>query len=86
MRERCCSTGMADKQEPYKPKYAPVRCDVTGWLFSPISVRECHEPHVVKRYGVGGKCKVSVWICKTCKYGRRDIWCDGWGCAYGLEV
>lgn len=78
--------GMGDQKEPYRPSYAPVRCDVTGKMFPPISVRECPEPHVIKRYGLGGKCNVSVLICKKCKYGKRDDLCDGWGCVYGLEV
>lgn len=77
--------GMGDRQEPYKPKYAPVRCDVTGKMFSPISVRDCLEPHVIRRYGIGGKCKVSVLICKKCRYGYKARMIDGWGCFYELE-
>ena len=77
--------GMGDKQEPYKPKYFPIRCDVTGKLFPPISVRLCKEPHVVKKYGVGGVCNVSVLICKRCRYGERHDLCDAWRCVYGLD-
>ena len=78
--------GIGDVKEPYVPKYEPVHCDVTGKMFSPVSVRDCPEPHVIKRYGIGGKCKVSVWICKKCRYGRRDDLCDGWRCAYEVGV
>lgn len=77
--------GMNDPKEPYEPKYEPIRCDVTGKMFAPVSVRSCPEPHVIKRYGVGGECKVSVYICRKCRFGRREKLLDGWRCVYGLE-
>jgi len=77
--------GMGDKEIPYAPKYEPVWCDVTAHNYSPVSVRECPVPSVIRKYGVGGKCKVSVYICRKCRYGRRVEMFDGWRCGYELE-
>ena len=77
--------GMGDKPQPFTPTYTPIRCDVTGHMFSPCAVRRCPEPHVIDKYGLGGEAHVSVWVCKTCRYGEKDKYCDAYGCKYGLE-
>ena len=60
--------GMGDSKAPYEPPKSKIRCDVSGFLFPSVSVRECREQHVVARYGTGGKVNVSVWVCKKCRY------------------
>lgn len=74
--------GMGDKKPLFEPDYKPVRCDVTGLMFYPGVVRDCPEPHVIARYGIGGKSKVSVWICRKCRYRREYKWHGGVSCAY----
>ena len=78
--------GMGDKKIPYRPKYEPIRDDVNGNLYSPVSVRSCPEPHVIARYGTGGVANVSVWTCKKCKYRREYEFFGGLGCNYGVEL
>jgi len=77
--------GMGDKKQAYTPSYTPVRCDVSGHMFAPVCIAECKETHVVKRYGIGGRCMVSVYICRKCKYKVKDPYCGALGCGYGLE-
>ncbi len=48
--------------------YKTERCDVSGLRFSTRAIMECHEPHLVRRYGTGGVAHVSVWVCKKCRY------------------
>lgn len=60
--------GMGDSKAPYEPKRVLVRCDVSGLRFPKVAVRECKEPHILARYGTGGKVNVSVWVCRKCKY------------------
>ena len=74
--------GMGDKKAQYTPSYEPVRDDVIGKMFSPCAVRSCQEPHVIKRYGVGGVANVSVWTCRKCKYVKTYKWHGGVGCGY----
>ncbi len=74
--------GMGDKKAPYTPSYEPVRDDVLGKMFSPCAVRSCPEPHVRKKYGVGGVANVSVWTCRKCKYVKTYKWHGGVGCGY----
>ena len=74
--------GMGDPKRAYTPQYAPVRCDVSGKMFSPCCVRECHEPHVIDRYGIGGKCMVSVYVCQKCKHKVKTPFCGALGCGY----
>lgn len=62
-----------------------IRDDVIGKSFSAVSVRSCPEPHVIKRYGVGGVANVSIYTCKRCKYHTTEKWFDGVGCSYGVE-
>lgn len=77
--------GMGDKKQTYAPSYAPVLCNVTGKMFAPVCVRECKEPHVVDRYGIGGKANVSIYVCRKCKYKVTVQNCGALGCGYGLE-
>lgn len=74
--------GMGDKKAPYTPSYEPVRDDVIGKMFGAGMVRSCPEPHVIKRYGVGGVCNVSVWTCKKCRYVQTYKWHGGVSCGY----
>jgi hypothetical protein len=77
--------GMGDRPKPYTPSYAPVRCDVSGYRFAQVCIRECKEPHVVERYGIGGVCHVSIYVCRKCKYREDTPFCGAVGCKYGLE-
>lgn len=77
--------GMGDKKQPFDPKYAPVYDDVIGKLFSPGCVRQCPEPHVIKRFGVGGICNVSVWTCRKCRYHEDVKGFGGVKCKYNTE-
>lgn len=45
-----------------------IRCDVTGYTFPAVSVQECPSPAVVKKYGVGGKANVCIYVCRKCKH------------------
>ena len=74
--------GMGDKQQTFAPSYAPVRCDVTGKMFTPMCVRSCPHPEVIKKYGVGGKCKVSVYVCRRCRYVKTYPYHGGVSCGY----
>ena len=78
--------GMGDIKRPYKPTYGKVRCDVSGYMFSPISVRECKDPNVIKRYGTGGKANVCVWVCAKCKHAVRYQFHGGLGCELDRNV
>lgn len=60
-----------------------IRCDVTGRMFYPSIVSECKDPAVVKRYGVGGVCHVSIYVCMKCKHAVRYEFHGGISC--GLE-
>ena len=62
--------------------YDPVRCDVTGKMWTPGAVRECPEPHVRARYGVGGIAHVCVYVCRKCKYVKTYPYHGGVGCGY----
>jgi len=74
--------GMGDKKAPYTPSYEPVRDDVIGKMFGAGMVRSCPEPHVIRRYGVGGVANVSVWTCRKCKYVKTYKGHGGVGCGY----
>jgi len=74
--------GMGDKPKAFSPDYKPIRCDVTGKMFAPNCVVSCPEPHVIAKYGVGGKCNVSVWICRKCRYVKTYKWHGGVSCGY----
>ena len=78
--------GMGDSKVPYEPRYDPVRDDVIGKMFTPGAVRQCPEPHVRKRYGVGGVANVSVYTCRKCRYVKKYPMFGGVGCNYGLGI
>ena len=59
-----------------------VRDDVLGKMFIQGAVRSCPEPHVIKRYGVGGIANVSVWTCRKCRYVKTYKWHGGVSCGY----
>ena len=73
---------MGDKKKPFAPSYEPVRDDVIGKRFSPGCVRSCPEPHVIKKYGLGGAANVSVYTCRKCKYAVKHKWHGGLSCGY----
>ena len=77
--------GQGDKPKSFRPSYAPVLCNVTGKMYSPCCVKECKEPHVVERYGIGGKAMVSIYVCRKCKHKVKTPFCGALGCGYGLE-
>ena len=74
--------GMGDKQEHYRPHHDLIRDDVMGMRFADCSVRRCPHPSVIKRYGIGGVCNVSLWTCKKCKYVIRETLFEGYRCGY----
>ena len=74
--------GMGDKKPSYTPSYHSVRCDVSGKMFTPLCVRSCPEPHVIKKYGVGGKATVSVYVCRLCRYHEDMKMFGGVKCKY----
>lgn len=78
--------GMGDPKIPYRPKYEPIRDDVIGKVFGSGMMRECPEPHVQKRYGVGGIANVSVYTCRKCRYVRTYPMHGGVSCTYGMEL
>ena len=77
--------GMGDKPKAFTPSYAPILCNVSNKLFAPCCMRECKEPHVVDRYGIGGKCMVSIYVCRKCRYCVKDKLCGAVSCGYGME-
>lgn len=77
---------MGDKKQLYTPKYAPTRDDVNGKMFGSGMMRECPEPHVQKKFGVGGVANVSVWTCRICKYAVKHEFHGGLSCGYGMGV
>lgn len=78
------TVGMGDKKIPYTPSYEPVRDDVIGKTFTNGAVRSCPEPHVIKRYGVGGVANVSVYTCRKCRYVKNYKYHGGVSCGYGM--
>ena len=72
--------GMGDVKLPYEPPRKPIRCDVSGKIFTASMVRKCHEEAVVRRYGTGGEANVSVWICRKCKHAIHYKFHGGLGC------
>ena len=58
-----------------------VRCDVTGYSFSAVAVRECPEPNVIARYGSGGVAHVCVYVCRKCRNAVRYPFFGGLSCA-----
>lgn len=77
--------GMGDKKKPLDIKYEPIRDDVNGKMFSPGCVRSCLEPHVIKRFGIGGVANVSVYTCRKCRYHEDMKLFGGVRCKYDSE-
>ena len=77
--------GMGDKPIPYTPSYEPVRDDVIGKTFTNGAVRSCPEPHVIRKFGVGGLANVSVYTCRRCRYHTEFENLGGVGCGYKKE-
>ena len=77
--------GMGDKKQTFAPPYAPILCNVTNKMFVPCAIQQCHEPHVIAKYGVGGVCNVSVYVCRKCKYKLTVQNCGAIRCGYGME-
>ena len=76
--------GMGDAKPPYTPTYTPIRDDVIGKTFAACCVRSCPEPHVIRRYGVGGVANVSVYTCRKCRYVKNYKYHGGVSCGYGM--
>ena len=57
-----------------------IRCDVTGYTFPAVSVQECPSPAVVKKYGVGGKANVCIYVCRKCKHAIHYEFFGGISC------
>ena len=66
--------------------HEPVRDDVNGLMFGYSMVRQCPEPHVRKRYGVGGIANVSVLTCQKCRHKITYKLHGGLGCGYELGI
>lgn len=72
--------GQGDKKEPYQPFRKSVRCDVTGKMFSSISVRRCHDEAVISRYGLNGEANVCYYVCVKCRHAVHYDFHGGLGC------
>lgn len=77
--------GTGDRKPQFSPRYDPIMDDVIGKLFYPGCVRSCPEPHVIKRFGIGGVANVSVYTCRKCKYHENMKWFGGVKCGYNSE-
>lgn len=62
--------------------YKPIRDDVIGKQFYYGMVRSCPEPHVIRRFGIGGVANVSVYTCRKCRYHEDTKWFGGVKCIY----
>ena len=69
-----------------KHNYEPIRDDVIGKRFYYGMVRSCPEPHVIKRFGIGGVANVSVYTCRKCRYVQKHPLHFGVTCGYELEL
>ena len=74
--------GQGDKPKKFNPSYAPIECSVSGLKFASCAIRECKEPHVVRKFGNGGSCNVSIYICRHCKFHTKTPYCGAVGCSY----
>ena len=86
---RCCYMGMGDRfkqKAPYSPTNGSTRCDVTGKTFSSSLIRKCNDEAVIRRYGTGGVCNVSVWVCTRCKHAIRYKFHGGLGCELDRQL
>ena len=74
--------GMGDKPIPFIPSYQPMRDDVIGKEFAPVSMRSCPHPKVINKYGVGGVANVSVYTCRKCRFAIKEKLFGGVRCGY----
>ena len=74
--------GIGDKKPPLRHNGATIRDDVIGKQFYYGMVRSCPEPHVIRRFGIGGKANVSVYTCRKCRYHEDTKWFGGVKCIY----
>ena len=72
--------GQGDQKAKFAPSHHTSFCAVTRQYYSNISMRQCPHEAVQRKYGAG--CKVSVYTCKRCQYGKRHPLTDAWGCDY----
>ena len=74
--------GMGDSKLRFEPKYKPIMDDVLGKEFYAGCMRSCPHQKVIERYGVGGVCNVSVYVCKKCRHHIDEKWFGGVRCGY----
>lgn len=74
--------GMGDEKKRYSPTYGKKLDVVLNRYFADCSVRECHHPNVIKRFGTGGVATVSLYTCKKCRHGKKEKLYGGWYCGY----
>lgn len=60
----------------------PIYDDVLGKRFAASLMRVCPHPSVIRKYGVGGKCNVSVYVCRKCRYRKEYELHGGVSCTY----
>lgn len=75
--------GMGDKfrdKPAYEPYRTPVRCDVSGYMFTTTNTRRCRDGGIIARYGHGGVCHVSVWVCRRCRHAVKHEFHGGLSC------
>ena len=75
--------GMGDKPERFRPHYGTSFCVVLKQYFDNMLMRYCPHEGVQEKYGRG--CKVSVYVCRKCRYGVRHPQFAGWKCVYGID-
>lgn len=75
--------GQGDQKPKYSPAHKPIYDNVLGLSFAECVMRHCPHPEVQKKYGVGGECNVSVYVCQKCQFGVKHKLFAGWGCNYG---
>lgn len=76
--------GMGDKPKTFIQSKNKIRDDVIGKEFAACAVRPCPEPHVIKRFGLGGIANVSIYTCRKCKYHSEHPLGIGVKCDYGV--
>lgn len=72
--------GQGDQKPKYTPTHGKSFCAVTKQYYDDIAMRPCPNEIVQKRFGVG--CKVSVYVCAKCKYGKVHPLFFGVKCEY----
>lgn len=73
---------MGDSKPSFEPKYKAIRDDVIGKEFYAGCMRSCPHPKVIERYGVGGVCNVSVYVCRKCRHHIDEKMFGGVRCGY----